>query len=230
VTTKPETDALQFVEQLENWGYLCLPKAHPTSPGYTGLLVAIRESPTRMHFDPESVCLQVVGRSGRPTRTTFHLQSHFPRSKRVCPTVVTLRDRMEKEVEFFTFGGWLDSTSVPGETVYSLRSPAPILKLENPASLPARFTAESEALLAKIKAQWGAEDEEFDLRLSQIDPLLLYVAVVRATLAHFREVPALRREDPHLYATLQQEAKWLKEIDHDPATSPELEALLSPQE
>lgn len=230
MTNKPETNTPQFMKQLENWGYLCLPKAHPASPGCTGLLVAVRESPTKRHFDPEEVCLEVLDENGRASRTRFHLESHFSRSKRVCPTVVTLRDRLEKEVEFFTFGGWLDSASAPEETVYSLRSPAPILKLENPASVPARLAAESEALLAKIRTKWGAKDDEFARQLCHLDPLLLYAAVVSSTLAHYQEEPALRREDPHLYATLQEEARWLKEIGHDPARTPALEALLSPQE
>jgi hypothetical protein len=45
---------------MENQGYYLLPKFHPHSPGYTGLLVAIRERPTGMHFDPESIIFGYV--------------------------------------------------------------------------------------------------------------------------------------------------------------------------
>ena len=62
-----------------------------------------------------------------------------------------LRDRSEKQVDFFVFGGSLEAVSVPGETVYSLCSPVPILRVtENLESTPNRLASEAEALIGEL--------------------------------------------------------------------------------
>ena len=60
---------------MENWGYYLLPKSHWNSPGYTGLLVAIRADPSRMHYDPQSIRLRLRDKHGEATWMTFGLSA-----------------------------------------------------------------------------------------------------------------------------------------------------------
>jgi hypothetical protein len=99
-----------MVHMVENWGYYLLPRSLPSSPGYTGLLVAIRETPTETHFDPETIRLQVCDENGVATYITLGSKSPFQRSGQVCPGQVVLRDRVNKRPNFFVFGGSLDVT------------------------------------------------------------------------------------------------------------------------
>jgi hypothetical protein len=45
--------------QITDWGYRLLPKAHPHSPGHTGLLVTLRPRPNHLHYNPESLRLRL---------------------------------------------------------------------------------------------------------------------------------------------------------------------------
>ena len=205
-----EKDKTSLVDQVENWGFYVLPKSHPNSPGHSGLLVAIRETPTRMHFDPETVCLQTVNQDGSPHWRTYRIGPPLARSVRVCPTDVRVFDRLSKEIEFFTFGGSLDSVSVPGETVYSLRSPVPVLQLTNMSgSLPNQLASETEALVAELRAK-EADEQDFTRRLSRVDPFQFYVATLRTILASYRRSPSLRESFKDLYTMLLEEEFWLE--------------------
>jgi hypothetical protein len=222
----PSSDA-GLIDRMANWGYFLLPKAHDDSPGHTGLLIAVREAPTYTHFDPESICLHVLGEEGTPIEVRLSLGLHSRRSERVTPCRVLVRDRVEKVVEFFTFGGWMEAVSEPGETVYSLRSPAPILVLTHPESVPDLLAAETEAMLARIDAQWGMDDEGFEERLAGLDPLQLYVASVHSILAHIKSSPELRDDLAELYHVLVEERTWLRESGQWPAQPPTLGKLLA---
>lgn len=228
MTTQSEPNSTDLVKQVDDWGYYLLPQAHPHSPGHTGLLVAIRETLTRMHFDPESMSLQIVDEDGLPIWATFHLTWHPPRSCRVCLTRVILRAQSGKMVEFFTFGGTLESTSGPGERVYSLRSPAPILELvEQEEKIPDVLAFETEALIARLQARWGADEVGFDRRLAQTDPLRLYVASIHSILTHHTQMLSLH-ERIEFHEVLLAEKHWLEKTQQWPATPPTLEQLLAP--
>jgi hypothetical protein len=64
-------DEQSILHRMEHWGYYLLPKSHRESPGYTGLLVAIRETPTREHFDPESIRLRIIEEGKETSWATF---------------------------------------------------------------------------------------------------------------------------------------------------------------
>ncbi|MBU0703167.1 MAG: hypothetical protein KKC18_04805, partial [Chloroflexi bacterium] len=120
------------LELMKNWGYYPLTQSHPGSPGYSGLLVAIRKKPTGKHFDPQTLCLRLRDEYGGAGWKTLSWLSPLKGRGHVCPGAVTLEDRLGKQVEFFTFGGSLEMTSGSGEVDYSLRSPAPVLELTAP--------------------------------------------------------------------------------------------------
>jgi len=224
-----ESNTTQLLHQVEKWGYYQLPRSHPHSPGYTGLLVAIREAPTERHFDPEKIRLQILDEDGIPQRMTFGLEQHLAKSRQVCTGRVILQDRRDKEVEFFTFGGSIESVSVPGETVYSLRSTAPILQLTDEGeSIPNLLAAETEVLIAKQRVRWRADDEGFGMQLAQVGPLQFYVATVSSLLACAEQTSVLPNEIAELYTVLCKERSWLEETGQWPDRLLSLEQLLSP--
>jgi hypothetical protein len=219
-----------LVHQLANWGYYLLPQASPCSPGHTGLLVAIRETPTQAHFDPESIGANILDEDGVPEWTTLHREWRFPTSSRVSAGRVILRDRVKKTVEFFTFGGTIESFAVPGETVYSLRSPAPILEItpgESGSDID-DLIFEVETLLARLHTAWGMDDDHFGLHLGQVAPDQLYVASLNSILTKLKQTPALRERHSELYTLLLKEKDWLKKNDCWPEDQPTLEQLLAP--
>jgi hypothetical protein len=217
------------IHQMENWGYYLLPKQHPHSPGYSGLLVAIRETPTEMHFDPESMRLRLEDARGEVSRTTLSLRWSFRGTRRVFPGRIILRDRIGKRAEFFAFGGSVKATHIPGKTVYSLRSPAPVLRLTGPPeTTPDQLASETEVVQGKLAAKWIPNEDEFARRLAQMNPLRLYLASLDSILARYKQTFSLREIFHDLYDALLAEKRWLMKTGQWPATPLSLEELLAP--
>jgi hypothetical protein len=227
-----EQSILQFMEK---WGYYLLPKSHPDGPGYTGLLVAIRKQPTEKHFDPQTMRLRLRDKHNEATWTTLGLHSPvelpIEASLHACPGEVILRDRTDKRVNFFIFGGSLEAVSVPGETAYSLRSPAPILQLtDDPESVPDQLASETEALIGELRVRWGSDEKGFDRRLAQVDPFQFYLATLQAILSRYeRDHHTLEEAFHEFYLALRHEKGRLMERGQWPATLPTLGELLAPR-
>ncbi len=225
-----------ILQVMANWGYYLLPKPHPQSPGYTGLLVAIRKEPTGKHFDPQSmrVWLRLLHDEHEEVRwTTLWIDSpkELPirGSIHVCPGRVVLRDRRDKRVSFFVFGGSLEAVSVSGETVYSLRSPAPILQIsENLESVPDQLAFGTEELMGELQVKWGLDEEGFARRQAQVDPFQFYLAALHSILARYDQDRALQETFHEFHLALRNEKKWLMERGKWPTTPPKLEELLAP--
>jgi hypothetical protein len=218
---------------MENWGYYLLPKSHPDSPGYTGLLVAIRKKPTEKHFDPQTMRLRLRDKHNEAKWTTLGLHSPvelpIKASLHACPGEVILRDRTDKRANFFVFGGSLEAVSVPSETVYSLRSPAPILQLtDDPETVPDQLASETQALIGELQVRWGSDEEGFARRLAQVDPLQFYVATLETILAHYEQDHTLQETFHEFYLALRNGKGRLMERGQWPTTPPRLEALLAP--
>jgi hypothetical protein len=220
---------------MDNWGYYLLPQSHPDSPGYTGLLVAIRKQPTEKHFDPQAMRLRLRDKNNEAKWTTLGLHSPVElavkASMHVCPGEVILHDRTDKRVDFFVFGGSLEAVSVPGETAYSLRSPAPILQLtDDPESVPDQLASETEALIGELQVRWGSDEEGFARRLAQVDPFQFYLATLQAILARYEWDRHILEETFHeFYLALRNEKGWLTEKRQWPTILPKLEELLAPK-
>ena len=222
-------DEQSILHRMEHWGYYLLPKSHPDSPGYTGLLVAIREKPTGEHFDPESMHLRIMEADKDTSWATLRSKAFFSESMLVGPGQVSLRDRIDKRLTFFTFGGRLETASIPGETVYSLISFAPILNLNGSLeSVADQLAFETEAELAEQEARWGLNENGFLLKLTQIDPFELYLACLHSILQRFQQSPNLQRSYNDFYVALLREKKWLLEVDQYPERPPDLNRVFAP--
>jgi hypothetical protein len=220
----------QLIEKLADWGYYPLPKSHSHSPGCSGLLIAIRSEPTEEHFDPESI--QLCLESGRGVSEEYELTLSLPEGEtgRVCPSRITLRDRVNERVDFFTFGGMLEVTTQPGEALYAFHSPAPILELEGfEETLADQLASEAELWLGEMEAQWRLNEEGFNRRLAEVEPLQFYSAVLTSTLHKFEESEALQDTFPEFYEMLQQERDWMSRQEQWPDEPSPVEKLLAPE-
>jgi hypothetical protein len=200
-----------LIHQVENWGYFLLPPSHPASPGYTGLLVVMRQTPTGKHFDPETLHLHIVGADGKPEVMSYDLAPAFSTAQRVTVCEIKLTDRLNKAVEFFTFGGFLEVLTLAEETIYSLRSPAPIIFLTPVVDTPSdQLVSEVQVQLNALRAQWGARESEFEQRLDATSPQVLYEAALHSLLEKYAHSHALHDTFAPFYKMLTQEADWLK--------------------
>jgi hypothetical protein len=198
------------LDQLENLGYELLPKFHRDSPGFSGLLVAIRQEPTNAHYDPESIALWIRDRNKLASQFTFSLESTCPEPVQVCPGTVILTDRRHKRVDFFTFGGQLEATAGPGERIYFLNSPVPILELFNDLnSFSDQLAFEVEGLLARQHATWALDDEGFARKMAQVDPTQLYLASLQEIIKRYENCRDLRTSWTDFYPSLLAEKNWL---------------------
>jgi hypothetical protein len=222
-------DEQSVLELMRNWGYYLLPKSHDESPGYTGLLVAIRKQPTGQHFDPQTLHLRLRDEKGVARwRAPSWIMPLEESAGRVCPGHVSLRDRHDKSVEFFTFGGSLEVASGRDEIVYALRSPAPILELTAHETAADLLASEAESLMAEAEAKWGRDEEGFNQRLAEVDPLELYAATLQSILLHYELAQTLEKVYHAFYEGLLQEKGWLVAQDLWPSKPSSLEDLLAP--
>ncbi len=166
------------IEHLEI-GYFFQPFDNPHLPGHSKMQVMIHAQPTHHHYDPESI--------EAPIATDSHLSKHIirhlaPRAEtlRVCAGTIIVRDRVNKEVEAFSLGGELSVTSHFDHTICTFTSPAPIFDLLSEKSIDTLLVEEIQILLAERRAAWANHPQEFDVRLTKVDPLALYLACLKA--------------------------------------------------
>ena len=218
-----------FIDRMEQWGYYLLPKFHPHCFGHTGLLVAIREIPTKQHFDPESIHLRLDDKDNASRSVVLKLKPAFSKPRHICPGRVVLYDRIDKRVHFFTCGGSLETISARDETIYFLQSPSPILEItEDLRSIPNQLAFEIESLLGRCRAQWGSDDNGIACRLVEVDPCQFYLTSLQTILMRYQQHQALRKKNFEFYTALLQEKEWLAQAGRWPATLPLLEDLFDP--
>jgi hypothetical protein len=223
-------DEQSLLELMRNWGYYSPSRSHRDSPGYTGLLIAIRQQPTGKHFDPHKLQLRLRDAKGVVKWRTLDWLTPLKASAHACPGRLILRDRFDKSVEFFTFGGSLEVTSGPGEMVYSLHSPAPIFELtDRSETVPDQLAAETESLMGEIEAaRWALDEEGFNQRLAEVDPFQFYLASLQSILLHYEHSQGLEQAFPKFLDALHREREWLAGEGLWPVNPPVLEDFLTP--
>ena len=227
-------EKLSSVQRMERWGYHLLPRVHPSQSGETGLghgglIIAIHGRPTGGHFDPERLHLCLRDEDGLARSRTVSWLSPLDKVEHVCPGLVTLTDRSQTRVDFFTSGGSLEPASEPDETVYTLTSAAPILLLSDEKDTIAdQVAAEAEALLARIAAHWEPDKNGLSRRIAAIDPLLFHSSMVCSVLTHYEQQGSLQAAFHELYLALRDERQWLVDAHQWPAAPCQLEQILAP--
>lgn len=200
-----------LANQMEHWGYFLLPKVRVHCPGYSGLLVAMRETPTQAHFDPEVMRVRYADQSDAGW-ATIKLHSALEDGRHVLAGRIIVSDRVDKRVEFFTFGSSITVETTPHEVIYSVTSTAPILELtddtENTAN---QIASEAEGVIAVCKASYAQHDDQVEAKFAVADPMALYVTALRLLIRHYERRQSLREGHHLTYAILTEERKWLLE-------------------
>jgi hypothetical protein len=200
-----------YTHQMDNWGYYLLPGHHPNSPGHSGLLVAIREHPTRMHYDPETIQLRFADQTDDHWET-LTLHSNMNSSRRVMAGRIIISDRVDKRVEFFCYGATIETVTTPHEVIYTMGSTAPVLELTDRTDSTANLiAAEAESIIATWRAESGLGEEDAFTTLAGSEPLILYGLTIRALVRHYARWKGLRDGHRLTYDTLIGERKWVQE-------------------
>lgn len=161
--------------------------------GSSQLDVNLRSTPTERHFDPEQLRLRIAEQG----EDIAHLRIYHPwpggRHMRAVIGDVVLRDRKDKTVEAFTFGGTLTIERREDCTRCSLTSPVPIIDLRDDHREAHILAAEAKALIARRRVDWEHDLERFEARLAQADPEKLYFAILMRLEAEYRIYPKDQR-------------------------------------
>jgi hypothetical protein len=192
---------------LADLGFLASPDL-PDRPGPAYLLVALRETPTLGHYDPEAVEYW-VSEAGRGTRRTLTRQTRLPIETEFSWGLIRIVDRLHVTNEYLTFGGHLSSVWVDGVVVAVFTSPAPLLRRgghsqgwdQGADSLGAFFSR----FLVAVDYAPG-----FEAMAARADPVTRYAAFLADTMARYRASPLLRAGQPDLWTLLTAEERRLR--------------------
>jgi hypothetical protein len=214
-----------------DWGYQLLPRSHPGSPGYTGLLVSIQKQPAGARFRPKNLRLLLGSREGVAEWRTLSWRSPPLADERICPGPLLLSDWLGERIDFYTFGGSLEVIPGHEELILSVRSPAPILELiEQKETIADQLASGTEALVGQLRANWGRDDVGFSRRLAELHPFQFYLACLQSLLLSYECSQALEEVYHECRDALLREKEWLITQGLWPANAPTLEDLLSPDQ
>lgn len=197
---------------MQNWGFAVLHPVHRRSPGFRILAVAMRAVPTQAHFDPEALLLPVFGEGQLERATVWRRESALFQPIQVHPGPIGVVDRLNKQLNFFSYGGVLQVVhDSPGCTIYILASNAPILSLGARLTLELedQLAAESEALLARLRAAAHCQGTELAPRLAALTPLARYAGCIKSMQENYRRWPLLANAFPSFYRLVREEVAWL---------------------
>lgn len=203
-------DPVDAARRLADWGFLAEPDL-PGRPGPAYLLVALRDTPTLRHYDPE-VVEYWASAGGRGVRRTLSRATRMPLDAEFSWGLIRIVDRLGVSNEYVTFGGHLSAAKVDGATYAAFVSEAPLLRRgghsqpwdEGADSLAAFFGR----LLLAVDFEPG-----FEARAAAVDPLTRYAAFIDDVAGRYRRSLALRDRDPRFWAIVRAEAERL-ERDH----------------
>lgn len=192
----PLTEAARYVERL---GFHDVNGTVPQAPGGANLVVALRERPTLVHFDPERVDYWVdAGGRGQPAEITR--KTHVPIEQPFEWGTIRVVDRLEVFNSFLTFGGTLRAVALdPATTLVVFSSHAPILRSTGHSQQVDLSTGEVGAFFARMRVPidftTGAEQ-----RVAGASAMAVYGAFHASVEARFGASEDLRGAHPGFWA------------------------------
>jgi hypothetical protein len=204
IPLEPQTAAAR----LANLGFLSSSDL-PDRPGPAYLLVALRDTPTLHHYDPEAVDYW-VNSDGRGSRRRLTRDSVLPIDAEFSWGMVRIVDRLRVTNEYLTFGGRLTAAEVDGVTIAVFTSPAPLLRRGGHSQ---GWDPGAESLGAFFGRVLVAVDYEpgFEARVASADPITRYAAFVADAMARYRSSATLRAQRQDLWTILQAEERRLRD-------------------
>jgi len=217
----------ELLETAQVLGYSFLPEVHRESPGYSGLMVALRDRPSTKHFEPEMLHVRTCEPAGDVRSLRLTRTAVLEHEERLCAGRIVLSAASGERVELFSFGGTLQQLPHPELCLFLLRSPVPLLELTEDESVAGQLSTEAEALLAEIDAAGGPDQESFQRSLAAQDPVRLYAATIHSILDRFHRSESLEATYHRLGALLRSERLWLHGQGLWPSVPPSLSELFS---
>lgn len=183
--------AAEAATRLADLGFLLLDGDYAGAWGRPRLLVALRDTPTLRHFDPEAIGYWWLdGDHGK--LNWLDRTRPMPVDRPVSWGRVRVIDRVPVANQFLTFGGTLRARAIDATTIVAvLSSPAPILRWSGHSQGVDLLTDEVGAFLARLRvpidATPGAEE-----RIGRLAPLALYAAMLAESLPRLHRSRSLR--------------------------------------
>lgn len=181
--------------------YKFYPSQRPSAPGYSQMEMVIKESPPTNgadNRDLERVKLNMAIQESLPEITTLNHPWPYGKHAKVCAGNIALQLMENVRVIAFTFGGDMRIIPDKGETLFILKSPAPILKLGDFNQIPTILANEVAILLAERRVDELPDLSTYKESLLCTDPLELYCACLKALRKKFMDLSL--PESPSLFA------------------------------
>jgi hypothetical protein len=198
-------EAARHVERL---GFLDVNGTAPQAPGGANLVVALRERPTLVHFDPERVEYW-VDEHGRGRLSELTRKTPAPLERPFEWGTIRVVDRLEVFNSFLTFGGSLRVVERdPTTTLVVFSSHAPILRSTGHSQGVDLSTGEVGAFFARLRVpidfEPGAEQ-----RVAGASAMAVYAAFHASVQARFAASEDLRLAHPGFAAWCGRERRRL---------------------
>ena len=143
------------------------------------LVVALRETPTNRHYDPERIAVWRSTSKRRGQRVELSFTTPMPLRTSFTWGPIEIVDRLGVSNTFVSFGGDLVAERASEDTaVITLRSDAPIMRRGGHSQRYDRIAAEITAFFGRLRAAIDARPT-FEARLAAATPLERYAAFLR---------------------------------------------------
>jgi hypothetical protein len=203
-------DPSSAAESLADLGFLASPDL-PDRPGPAFLLVALRETPTLLHFDPEAITYW-VSEGDRGVLRTLTRQTPLPIDGDFAWGLIRITDRLHVTNEYLTFGGRLRAAAIGGVVIAVFTSPVPILRRGGHSQAWDPGADNLGAYFARLMVPVDYTPG-FERRVARADPTTRYAAFIADAMDRCRTSPALRAGQPRLWSLLRTEERRLR-TDH----------------
>jgi hypothetical protein len=189
----------EAARHVENLGFLDVNGTAPQAPGGSNLVVALRERPTLVHFDPERVehWVAVAGR-GKPAEITRN--SPLPLQRPFAWGTIRVVDRLDVFNSFLTFGGVVRAVERDASTTLVVfSSDAPILRSTGHSQGVDLSTGEVGAFFARMMIPIDFTPG-VEARIAAAPPMTVYAAFHATVEARFDASDELRASHPAFVA------------------------------
>jgi hypothetical protein len=209
MTKLPTTiDPVTAAGMLQYWGFL----AQADVSGQEGpsfLLVAMRPSPTLLHYDPERVDYWVT-EHGQGLPASLDRMCPMPVDAETTWGMIRVVDRLGVTNEWLSFGGRLAAAKVDGSAVAVFTSSAPLLRRGGHSQGWDKAAPSVAAFFAKVRAAAGA-DHRFEVLEGAADPLARYSCFVGDFARRYRRSEVLKNLDPELWRVVSHEERRMRD-------------------
>jgi hypothetical protein len=184
----------EAASRLARLGFLLVNGSAPSAPGGAQLIVALRDVPTLVHFDPEIVQHWQLSQ-GKGVIVDLARSTPMPVHHPFSWGTIRTTDRLDVYNSFLTFGGEVTADRVDDhQIIFVYRSPGPIARWTGHSQEAEPLAGEIGAFFARIKIPIE-ETPEVEARVGGEPPAVLYAAFLAFT---EQRRAAAHRADPAL--------------------------------